>query len=166
MVKRLVLCVAIVVLARVGQAAPATHLSVIFPCCPAGPGTCRVIVTQPGEVRCINLEPHDANEQTDPTWVGTVVFTSSDPLATLPAPCTFSPTNPTCTSFADTVFQTLGPQTITVSDMTGILTPGTAQITVVVGEPANQVPTTGWQAKAAAVALLALVGASLLKRSF
>ncbi len=127
---------------------------------------CRVTVTQPGEVRCINFEPHDANEQTDPTWAGTVVFTSSDPLATLPAPCTFSPPNPTCTSFADSVFQTPGPQTITVSDMNGILTPGTAQITVVVGGAANPVPTTSWQAEAAAVALLALVGASLLWRSF
>ena len=164
--RRLVLCVGIFVLAKCGQGAPATHLSVIFPCCYPSPGGCRVSVTRPGEVRCINFEPHDANEQTDPTWVGTVVFTSSDPLATLPAPCTFSPTNPTCPNFADTVFQTLGLQTITVSDMNGILTPGTAEITVVVGGATNPVPATGWQGKAVAVALLALVGASVLKRSF
>jgi hypothetical protein len=141
---------------------PATHLVVIFPCCPVAPGGCRISATHPGESRCIDFAPLDANDIFDPTWSGTVMFTSSDPEAVLPEPCTFAASGGTCSGFADVVFRTLGLHTLTVSDASGGLVPGTANITVLA--ETNQIPAVQWQGRTAAIVLLGLTGVALLAR--
>ncbi len=62
-------------------------------------------------------------------FTGTVAFTSSNPLATLPSPYTFTTTDQGLAGF--TIFlRSLGPQSVTVSDTSGAYAPGTASITV------------------------------------
>jgi hypothetical protein len=72
-------------------------------------------------------------------FTGTVTFTSSDPLATLPSPYTFTTTDQGLARF--TVFlRSLGPQSVTVDDESGAYAPGTASITVVRQRRARVVP--------------------------
>jgi hypothetical protein len=57
-----------------------------------------------------------SNNATDTKYQGTVHFTSSDPLATLPADYTFKPSDNGVHTFANVVLRTSGPRTITATD--------------------------------------------------
>jgi hypothetical protein len=66
---------------------------------------------------------------TDPGFVGTVTFSSSDPLATLPSTYTFVTGDHGGNAFG-AILRTQGVQSVFASDMSGILLPGNLQMTV------------------------------------
>jgi hypothetical protein len=68
------------------------------------------------------------------TYDGTVHFTSTDPIATLPSDYTFVSFDAGTHTFSSLVeFMTLGPQSITVTDTTDFTITGTATTTVTGG---------------------------------
>lgn len=107
-----------------------------------------------GEVFGIYVIAADAARIFDPTYRGTVVFASTDPAATLPGPYTFVEADGGRKGFR-AVLRSGGPQTITVSDSTG-LAPGSLTLTVIGSLP--DIPTLAEPARLALVLLLALVG--------
>jgi probable HAF family extracellular repeat protein len=111
----------------VGSAAP-THLSVKAPSS-----------ASPGSSLSFSVTALDAANNTAPTYSGTVHFTSTDPLASLPANSTL--TNGTATFTA--TLNTLGTQTITATDTLSASMTGTsnsikiAKLTITSGAPPN-----------------------------
>jgi hypothetical protein len=92
-----------------------------------------------------------------------VSFTSSDPLATIPATHTFTPTDQGVLGLpGGAVFQTLGVQTLTVTDAVNGFT---SMATIDVVSVAPPIPVTGVTGKLALIALLAAGGAWLLLRN-
>jgi hypothetical protein len=71
----------------------------------------------------------DAGTSRDPNLTGTAAFSSSDPLATLPAAYTFVQADRGGKGFFVTL-RTPGVQTIAVSDPANVLAPGTMTMTV------------------------------------
>lgn len=68
----------------------------------------------------------------DGSFVGTVLLTSSDPLANLPPSVTFTAVDGGIQAL-DVVLHTLGPQSITATDPSGKLSPGSLILTVLGG---------------------------------
>jgi len=94
----------------------------------------------------------------DLNYAGTVTFGSTDLFATLPFPYTFSAVDNGRQEFR-VVLRTPGPQTITVTDVGGSLTPGS--LTMMVTGFAGDIPMlTAWMQIALAL-LLGAVGVSL-----
>jgi hypothetical protein len=75
------------------------------------------------------LTARDASAITFAGYTGTVVFTSTDPAAILPAPYTFVPGTDFGTHLFRCKLDTTGPHTVTASD--GVILPGTARTTTV-----------------------------------
>ena len=160
-IARAVTCwIGLAALTGIAAAGPAVRLEVGFPCCPS-PSPCTATTTDVGRRTCVGFAAVDSNGMFDTTYAGTVVFTSSDPAATLPGPCTFSPSDETCRFNSDVVFRTSGVQTLTLSDASGVLQPGSATILVL---PVGPIPAVGWRAKFVLISLLALVGALFVRR--
>lgn len=88
----------------------------------------------------------------------TASLSSSDPLAILPATFTFGPMDQGIRSFPNgAVLRTLGVQTITVTDVSGRLAPGTLRLTVN-AQVSEGVPTIGEVGRLLLIAALALSG--------
>jgi hypothetical protein len=78
----------------------------------------------------------DAQSARDFTYTGTVNFSSTDPLASLPSSFTFTSANEGGTRGGlTTVLRTIGNQTITVTDAASKLLPGSFVMTVKATEP-------------------------------
>lgn len=80
----------------------------------------QLVVTAPttaiaGKSNSLVVTAKDASGAVDTTFAGTVTFTSSDPLATLPASYTFQPSDQGTKTFSFTL-GTGGAQTVTVTD--------------------------------------------------
>jgi hypothetical protein len=99
----------------------------------------------------------------DNSYVGTVQFSSSDPLASLPANYTFIPADQGFRIFPNgAVLRTLGVQTISVADPVNNLIPGTLTLTVT-GQAAIGIPALANAAKIVFAMALALSGFWLLR---
>jgi len=103
----------------------------------------------------------DAGTSRDTGFTGTATFSSSDPLATLPATYTFVPSDQGGKGFFVTL-RTPGVQTITVSDPANVLAPGTMTMTVT-GPAAVNTPVLSDGLKLLLAAALGLAGYLLLR---
>lgn len=81
-----------------------------------------------GEPFTIVVLAADAGRASDPNYLGTVFITSTDPAATIPPSYTFMAADGGRKALL-IVLRSAGPQTITVTDSTG-LTPGSLTLTV------------------------------------
>lgn len=82
-----------------------------------------------GELFSLVVLAADAARIFDPSYRGTVSFSSTDPAASLPLPYTFTTEDSGRKAFP-AVLRGAGPQTITVTDSTGLM-PGSLTLTVV-----------------------------------
>jgi len=86
----------------------------------------------------------DEQDGLDFSYLGTISFSSTDPLATLQSSYTFLPEDRGDRAFT-AILRTPGDQTITVTDSLGRLRPGTLVMTVTGPTLADPIPTlTGW----------------------
>ena len=104
----------------------------------------------------------DSTGLRDNVYVGTVTFSSSDPLATLPASYTFVPADGGVKAFP-VVFRTLGSQSLTVSDSVNNLIPGTLIMTVTGAQAPDSIPTLSLELLIALTVILGAVGSLLLR---
>jgi hypothetical protein len=99
----------------------------------------------------------DAGFGIDASYAGTVILSSSDSAATLAPPYTFVPADQGGRGFT-VILRTPGPQTITVTDASGGLTPGSLTMVVTAPSFEIEIPTlTIWMQVALAL-LLGLAG--------
>jgi hypothetical protein len=125
--------------------------------CPPGPqpGGCRLAVVTAGQVLAVQVQVND------PNYVGTIRFSSSDPLADLPPAYTFVPADRGLKGFS-AVLRTPGTQTITATDTTGSASPGTDALTVLAGQA---IPMTSAAAAGLLAILLAFCGVLVLRQA-
>ena len=144
-------------------AAPAVRLVVDIPCegvCPGSPLRIRVTAGRPFPLRVYAL---DGTGVIDTEFVGTVTFSSSDPLAQLPPSYTFTASDQGRHFFPMAgVLWSLGPQSISVS-APGLAT-GTWNVTVDPGGTAASVPAISDFGKVLALLLLAASGLYLINQ--
>ncbi|HEY2796910.1 MAG TPA: hypothetical protein VGK26_03395 [Thermoanaerobaculia bacterium] len=160
---RLVVFIGMVLSSRIAVAGPATHLSVSFTVVPCPDPGCTITRVARGQAAPVLVVALDALEQPDPSYRGTVAFSSSDPLATIPASHTFTAADQGFLALAEgAVFQTLGSQTLTGTDAVNGFT-STAPIDVVALRV--EIPVTSVAGKLALIAALAAGGAWILGRS-
>ncbi len=109
----------------------ATRLVIDIPCVGVCPGPVTYIRVGSGAVFPLFVAAVDASGNIDANYTGTVSFSSSDPLADLPQPYTFTPTDQGSHIFMNAgTLRTLGAQTLLVSDISGSVSPGAWQVTV------------------------------------
>jgi hypothetical protein len=99
-------------------------------------------------------EGHDIGP--DSAYRGTIVFSSTDPFATLPAAYTFGSADGGTKAFTGVILRTPGPQTITGTDSVNELS-GSVTL-VVTGTASVSVPVLSTGMKALSVLLLAMTG--------
>jgi len=104
----------------------------------------------------------DGSGVRDASYMGTVVFSSSDPLATLPVNYTFVTADGGVKAFS-AVLRTLGEQTITVSDPGNNLIPGTLVMTVTGAQVPEAIPILSFEASVLLAVLLGAVGTLLVR---
>jgi hypothetical protein len=104
----------------------------------------------------------DGSSVRDASYTGTVVFSSSDPLATLPANYTFVTADGGVKAFS-AVLRTLGEQTITVSDPGNNLIPGTLVMTVTGAQSSDDIPVLSPEALLLLAVLLAATATLVLR---
>ena len=144
------------------HAAPATQLAVSNnPCavqiCPH-PVPTPVPLAQANTTFGIFVSALDAGNAQDIFYAGTVIFSSSDPAATLPTPYTFVSADEGGRGFS-VVLRSPGSHTITVMDASGSLRPGSLTMTVTAPGLGVEIPTlTEWMQLALAL-LIGLAGA-------
>jgi hypothetical protein len=105
----------------------------------------------------------DASGGTDISYAGTVIFSSSDPLATLPPSYHFISGDRGVKSFS-VVLRSPGSQTITVSDPGNILIPGTLIMTVTGALSPEDIPALSREALLLLAVLLAATATLVLRR--
>ncbi len=125
-------------------AGPATQLVVstdicLIENCPSGPHSPPPTVALSGDPFGIFVAALDSGNGIAINHTGTVIFSSSDPAATLPMPYTFVPADEGGNGFI-VVLRTPGSQTITARDSSGSLIPGVLTMTVTGPVPAIGVP--------------------------
>jgi hypothetical protein len=107
-----------------------------------------------GQLFSVIVIAADAGRASDPDYRGTVFFTSTDPAATIPDSYTFAKADGGRKEFF-AVLRSAGPQTITVTDSTG-LAPGSLTLTVT--GSLSDIPTLERPLMVALTLLLAAVG--------
>ena len=157
------LAVLALVLISSAVAGQAVSLSAGFtpePC----PGVCTCCTfTSPGNGVPLGVSAIDSLGNRDAGYTGTVTFSSSDPLATLPMTYTFTAADAGHHYFpADTVFQTLGRQTLIVTDAPNGLSTS-ASIQVVASETAS-IPVMAIGGVLVTLCSLGILGAWLVNR--
>jgi len=145
-------------------AAPATQFQ-IYATCPGNcPGAAIFISVRAGDAFSISVSALDAIGQGDPTFTGTIQFSSSDPAATLPVPYTFTASDFGSHFFlAAGILRTPGTQTITVTDSQGRLAPGGLTLEVQL-QPSAAIPVISPSVGLLFVLLLALTSLWMLRR--
>jgi hypothetical protein len=145
-------------------AAPAVRLDVSNNPCIAEPCPGTVVVSTvvaAGAPFLIFVAALDSENSRDPNFTGTVNFSSTDKLASLPSSFTFTPANEGSTRGGlVTILRTPGNQTITVTDPTGRVAPGSFVMTVTATE---SVPTISSWMKAILGVFLAIGGIWLVR---
>jgi len=122
-------------------APPAVRFFIDVPCVGICPGPVQIIRVTAGELFPIYVAAEYAPGFPDPGFTGTVTFSSTDPLATLPGPFTFMAADRGYHLFLNAgVLRTLGNQTISVMDSSGRLPTGSWNVTV--DAPAGAILTT------------------------
>ncbi|MCM2328659.1 MAG: hypothetical protein NDI88_12275, partial [Lysobacter sp.] len=118
-------------------------LALLAPAVHAGPAT-QLVLTVPGSATAgapisIILEAKDSSGLPDPTYTGTVTFTTNDQLGSVPNPYTFTGADAGVKTFASGVtFRTAGPHTLTAfSNAIPPLTVTSSTITVTGGAAAS-----------------------------
>ena len=106
---------------------------------------------------------YDADGNGVPDYTGTVTFVSTDPLAMLPSPYTFTAADAGQHYFTSIVFQTLGTQTITLNDAANAIT-GSYTITILDAAFDASIPVITPAGALALILLLAGSGAWLISR--
>jgi len=149
-------------LIRSGEAlaAPATQLVLSNDFCLieiCGPHAPPARVATSGVSFEIFVAARDQSGARDLNYAGTIVFSSTDPLATLPASYTFRPEDEGNRAFV-AILRTPGDQTITVADSGGKLVPGLLVMTVMGIAPTEPIPTISEWAKILLLVALALSG--------
>jgi len=150
----------LLVTAGKASAAPATQLVLSNDFCliePCGPHPPPARVATSGVSFEIFVTALDGQFALDFGYLGTISFTSTDPLATLPPSHTFLPKDRGDRAFS-AVLRTLGEQTITVTDSEGKLVPGILVMTVTGIAPAEPIPSISGWAKILFLLALALTG--------
>ena len=149
--------------AALGAAAVRLVLSndfcLIQPCGPHSPPPRDVVA---GALFGIYVVALDGEGSRDNNYAGTVHFSSTDPLATLPSDYTFLPEDQGDRAFT-AILRTPGDQTITVIDLGGNLISGTLVMTVNGPAPAESVPTMSGWARILLLMALASVGVWLAR---
>lgn len=105
----------------------------------------------------------DSRNARDIGFTGTVILSSSDPLATLAPPYVFVTEDEGGRGFS-VILRTPGAQTITVMDVSGTLTPGTLTMTVTAPGFTVGIPTLTIWTKLALALLLGLAGVWVFRR--
>jgi hypothetical protein len=153
-----------VVLGRSGLFGQATSLTVGFnpaACVPP----CVFVRAGAGQVVPVLVVARDGAGNADSGYRGTVTFSSTDPLATLPGPYTFTATDAGGHNFpSDTIFRTVGEQTLTATDIDHGLSAATS-ILVQPIQPTTSIPLMAGIGKVAAMCSLAVVGIWLAART-
>jgi hypothetical protein len=138
---------------------PAVGLLTFIPCVGVCPGAVRIIGLTSGEVFPIFVAALDATGNRDPEYTGTIVFSSSDPLAMLPQSYTFTLADQGSHIFMNSgVFRTPGAQTFSAADTSGSLPPAIWAVTVYLPSDAAAIPTTTRGGAILAAVLLAAIG--------
>lgn len=146
-------------------AAPATQLVLSNDFCLieiCGPHAPPARVATSGVSFGIFVAALDDRRALDVNYRGTVTFSATDPMATLPPSYTFLPQDMGDRAFT-AILRTPGDQTITVTDSTGNLVPGTLVMTVTGIAPAQPIPTISGWAKILFFVALALSGIWLIR---
>jgi hypothetical protein len=102
---------------------PATHFALTAPTNPVFPF----------QLFPVTVQALDASNHADPTYQGTVHFTSTDPLAALPDDYTFTSGDAGAHTFSYVAMFTAGVQTITATDTGDATITGSATVTVLPG---------------------------------
>jgi len=141
-------------------AAAATKLVVIAPIivCPISP--CFVTQVESGRPFLVEVAAVDDAGIADIGYVGTVTFTSTDPLASLPSGYTFVSGDRGIRYFENVVLVTNGVRTITVTDSANNLV-GTLTLTVLAAS--SSIPVISGAAESVFVLALLLAGCWLLR---
>lgn len=114
------------------------HLCTVLPC-PHPVPTLPPLTIAAGATFSLYVSAAD-NLGIDDMYTGTIRFTSSDPLASLPPSYTFVLADRGMKAFT-TVLRTPGDQTITVADVSGSLSPDTLFLTITGAAVPELVPT-------------------------
>jgi hypothetical protein len=144
-------------------AGPAVSLGVVInPCtgiCPSRPD---FFALEVGEVVPLSVYALDAAGQVDTGYSGTVAFSSTDPVATVPATYTFTAADQGFHLFpASTTFRTTGLQTVSATDAANAIGGGASVTILPVPIPVPASTPTG---RLALLGLLAVAGGRLISR--
>jgi hypothetical protein len=131
----------------------------VCPCCIRG-----ITSVASGTPFGFGVFPVDATNALAETYTGTVLFSSTDPLASLPASYSFLPSDQGRRHFS-VVLRTPGVQQITVTDSTNALAPGVLEMTVTGHLAPLPIPTFSSHLKIILGAGLAFSGIWLLRMS-
>ncbi|HEY7111407.1 MAG TPA: hypothetical protein VIA45_00625 [Thermoanaerobaculia bacterium] len=145
--------------AAIAAAQPADHFEGKFPCPGISPGGCTLTGVFAGRPADLFVFAVEADESFDADYRGTIHVTSSDPRAILPPDHTLTSADEGRAGLTIT-FRTLGQQTVTITDTSGVI-PALA-LSIAVLAPPNAIPLSG-VAMILLGGLLALGGAWLLR---
>jgi hypothetical protein len=164
--KRLASLIGLLILPLAASAAPAVRLGISSSFCfiQLCPGVQPPVPTSAasGTEFGIFVAALDASSVRATTYTGTVTFSSSDPLATLPASYTFVSVDGGVKAFS-AVLWTLGEQTITVSDPENNLMPGTLTMTVTGPQSPESIPALSPEARVLFAVMLGAAGILFLR---
>jgi hypothetical protein len=164
--KRLASMAGLLVLPLAASAAPAVRLGIsssfcFIQNCPGVQPPAPTSVAS-GSQFGVYVAALDASNVHATSYTGTVTFSSSDPLATLPASYTFVPADGGVKAFS-AVLRTLGEQTITVSDSGNNLIPGTLTMTVTGAQVPEAIPILSFEARVLLAVVLGAAGVLLIR---
>lgn len=164
--KRLAIVAGLLLLPMAAIAAPAVRIGVSSSFCfiQTCPGVQPPVPTTvaSGTPLGVYVAALDGSGLRDASYTGTVVFSSSDPLATLPTNYTFAADDGGVKAFS-AVLRTLGKQTITVSDPGNNLIPGTLVMTVTGALSPEDIPVLSLEALLLLAVLLAAAAILVLR---
>jgi hypothetical protein len=126
------------------SAGPAVGFSVVSNHCALGPCPCciqNLTTVASGTPFLVAVVAIDAANSLASGYLGTISFSSTDPLATLPPAYSFLPSDDSRRGFT-AILRTPGVQQITVTDSAGALTPGVLVMTVTGPLIPDSIPTT------------------------
>lgn len=164
--KRLASLVGLLILPLAASAAPAVRLGISSSFCfiQTCPGVQPPVPTTvpSGTPFGVYIAALDGSSVHDTNYTGTLSFSSSDPLATLPASYKFVAADGGVKAFS-AVLRTLGEQTITVSDPESNLISGTLTMTVTDAQSPESIPVLSSEPRVLLAVMLGAVGILFLR---
>jgi hypothetical protein len=139
----LLLLIGLALIPTPAPAESAVTLLTFIPCVGVCPSPGYISGLTSGEVFPLFVAAVDAAGNRDPSYTGTIVFSSSDPLATLPPNYTFTAADQGSHTFLNAgVLRTPGSQTISAADASNALPAGVWAVTVSLPAQALAIPAT------------------------